>query len=153
MSCFLKSQKTAKSTKPKRVPFPGIISRCFENFLFVYVEGQDKNLAELINQFQVDLKNQGFPSKRPTSEEASLTLSNAADLFLFFKKCMVSLNHFPHIPSSVLAGSIRVSSIMLSTGAMHSADERAAAVVLECSVSERTFPAPQPRLPWSPCQV
>ncbi|CAG0916149.1 unnamed protein product [Notodromas monacha] len=84
------SQKEAvKQEKQPRIPFPRMISGCFENFLFVYVEGQDKNLTELINQFQIDIKSQGFPCKRPTSEESSLTLSNAADLFLFFKKCMV----------------------------------------------------------------
>ncbi|EFX67908.1 hypothetical protein DAPPUDRAFT_330579 [Daphnia pulex] len=36
-------------------PFYGLISRCFENHLNIFVDSQDKNLAELMDRFVADL--------------------------------------------------------------------------------------------------
>ncbi|KAG8451759.1 hypothetical protein GDO86_003814 [Hymenochirus boettgeri] len=78
-----------KSKKPKlpENPFHGIISKCFEPHLYVYIESQDKNLGELIDRFVGDFKSQGPP--KSTSEDAGAVLPSCADLFVYYKKCMV----------------------------------------------------------------
>lgn len=84
-----------KSTFKQDSPFLGMISRCFENHLGVYINSQDKALSELMETFVSDLK-----SKVPTTvaEETSIELPSAADLFVFYKKCLqqcVSLSTGP----------------------------------------------------------
>ncbi|XP_018419620.1 PREDICTED: vacuolar protein sorting-associated protein 53 homolog isoform X2 [Nanorana parkeri] len=78
-----------KLKKPKvpENPFHGIISKCFEPHLYVYIESQDKNLGELIDRFAGDFKAQGPP--KSTSEDAGAVLPSCADLFVYYKKCMV----------------------------------------------------------------
>ncbi|OCT92293.1 vacuolar protein sorting-associated protein 53 homolog isoform X1 [Xenopus laevis] len=78
-----------KPKKPKlpENPFHGIISKCFEPHLYVYIESQDKNLSELIDRFVGDFKAQGPP--KSTSEDAGAVLPSCADLFVYYKKCMV----------------------------------------------------------------
>lgn len=78
-----------KPKKPKAPenPFHGIISKCFEPHLYVYIESQDKNLGELIDRFVGDFKAQGPP--KATSEDAGAVLPSCADLFVYYKKCMV----------------------------------------------------------------
>ncbi|KAG8587613.1 hypothetical protein GDO81_005723 [Engystomops pustulosus] len=78
-----------KPKKPKvpENPFHGIISKCFEPHLYVYIESQDKNLGELIDRFVGDFKAQGPP--KSTSEDAGAVLPSCADLFVYYKKCMV----------------------------------------------------------------
>ncbi|XP_069827308.1 vacuolar protein sorting-associated protein 53 homolog [Dendropsophus ebraccatus] len=78
-----------KPKKPKTPenPFHGIISKCFEPHLYVYIESQDKNLGELIDRFVGDFKAQGPP--KSTSEDAGAVLPSCADLFVYYKKCMV----------------------------------------------------------------
>ncbi|ESO97342.1 hypothetical protein LOTGIDRAFT_214182 [Lottia gigantea] len=79
----------ASEHKPKEgaTPFSGIISSCFEAYLNIYIESQDRNLAELINRFLEDLRQHGTP--RMETEEGSNVLPSCADLFVFYKKCMV----------------------------------------------------------------
>ncbi|XP_037068256.1 vacuolar protein sorting-associated protein 53 homolog [Pollicipes pollicipes] len=67
-------------------PFQGIISQCFEQHLNIYIESQDRNLSDLLERFSQELKSKGFPS--PASE-SSLILPSCADLFMFYKKCML----------------------------------------------------------------
>ncbi|KAM8974951.1 vacuolar protein sorting-associated protein 53 homolog isoform 2-T2 [Pelodytes ibericus] len=78
-----------KPKKPKAPenPFHGIISKCFEPHLYVYIESQDKNLGELIDRFVGDFRAQGPP--KATSEDAGAVLPSCADLFVYYKKCMV----------------------------------------------------------------
>ncbi|KAJ8313104.1 hypothetical protein KUTeg_010477 [Tegillarca granosa] len=73
--------------KPQVSPFSGIISQCFEPHLNIYIDSQDRNLAELINRFLDDLRQHGTP--RMETEESSNVLPSSADLFVFYKKCMV----------------------------------------------------------------
>uniref|UniRef100_T1J5E2 Vacuolar protein sorting-associated protein 53 homolog n=1 Tax=Strigamia maritima TaxID=126957 RepID=T1J5E2_STRMM len=72
---------------PAKSPFNGIISRCFEPHLNIYIEFQDRNLADLIEQFVHDFKQQGLP--RSDMEGGSVVVPSCADLFLFYKKSMV----------------------------------------------------------------
>uniref|UniRef100_A0A670YIT1 VPS53 subunit of GARP complex n=1 Tax=Pseudonaja textilis TaxID=8673 RepID=A0A670YIT1_PSETE len=78
-----------KPQKPKipNNPFHGIISKCFEPHLYVYIESQDRNLGELIDRFVGDFKAQGPP--KPNVDEGGAVLPSCADLFVYYKKCMV----------------------------------------------------------------
>ncbi|XP_055982867.1 vacuolar protein sorting-associated protein 53 homolog [Sorex fumeus] len=76
-----------KKPKAPDNPFHGIVSKCFEPHLYVYIESQDKNLGELIDRFVTDFKAQGPP--KPNTEEGGAVLPSCADLFVYYKKCMV----------------------------------------------------------------
>lgn len=76
-----------KKPKAPDNPFHGIISKCFEPHLYVYIESQDKNLGELIDRFVADFKAQGPP--KPNTDEGGAVLPSCADLFVYYKKCMV----------------------------------------------------------------
>ncbi|XP_046386113.1 vacuolar protein sorting-associated protein 53 homolog [Ischnura elegans] len=77
--------------KPKASPFQGIISKCFEPYLYIYIESVDRNLAELMEQFQEELKKKVQQSVEPGSSggHGEGVLSTCADLFIFYKKCLV----------------------------------------------------------------
>ncbi|XP_048777650.2 vacuolar protein sorting-associated protein 53 homolog [Ostrea edulis] len=81
------SEETKEPVKQAGSPFTGVISRCFEQHLDIYIVSQDKNLTELINRFLEDLRQHGTP--RMETEESSNVLPSCADLFVFYKKCMV----------------------------------------------------------------
>jgi hypothetical protein len=71
--------------------FVGMISKCFEPYLGVYIQSQDKNLAELLDSFVKDFKKQ-CSSQSETGDPmlaSSMVLPNSADLFMFYKKCLV----------------------------------------------------------------
>ncbi|XP_054565000.1 vacuolar protein sorting-associated protein 53 homolog isoform X1 [Eptesicus fuscus] len=76
-----------KKPKAPDNPFHGIVSKCFEPHLYVYIESQDKNLGELIDRFVADFKAQGPP--KPSTDEGGAVLPSCADLFVYYKKCMV----------------------------------------------------------------
>uniref|UniRef100_A0A2K6GY62 Vacuolar protein sorting-associated protein 53 homolog n=1 Tax=Propithecus coquereli TaxID=379532 RepID=A0A2K6GY62_PROCO len=76
-----------KKPKAPDNPFHGIVSKCFEPHLYVYIESQDKNLGELIDRFVADFKSQGPP--KPNTDEGGAVLPSCADLFVYYKKCMV----------------------------------------------------------------
>lgn len=67
-------------------PFQGIISRCFEPHLNIYVEYQDRNLAQLMDGFVEDMQKADLP--KPEVDHANV-LPSCADLFVFYKKCLV----------------------------------------------------------------
>nr|XP_006823123.1 PREDICTED: vacuolar protein sorting-associated protein 53 homolog [Saccoglossus kowalevskii] len=77
--------KTVVKTKPPA--FCGIISRCFEPHLQIYIDAQDKSLGELIDKFVADFKASGHP-KLETGDGGTI-LPSCADLFVYYKKCMV----------------------------------------------------------------
>uniref|UniRef100_A0AAR2M4E0 Vps53 N-terminal domain-containing protein n=1 Tax=Pygocentrus nattereri TaxID=42514 RepID=A0AAR2M4E0_PYGNA len=84
-----KDEDLDRPKKPKAPdnPFHGIISKCFEPHLYVYIESQDKNLGELIDRFVADFRAQGPP--KSGTEEGGAVLPSCADLFVYYKKCMV----------------------------------------------------------------
>jgi len=69
-------------------PFKGIISQCFEPYLHIYLEAQDRNLADMISRFAADIASQGTASA-PDFGEGSPVLSSCGDLFVFYRKCLV----------------------------------------------------------------
>jgi archaellum component FlaC len=66
-------------------PFKGIISQCFEPHLHIYIEAQDRNLADMVERFAAD--SQGLPAGR--GQEGSPVLPSCGDLFVFYRKCLV----------------------------------------------------------------
>uniref|UniRef100_A0A6Q2YGQ0 Vacuolar protein sorting-associated protein 53 homolog n=1 Tax=Esox lucius TaxID=8010 RepID=A0A6Q2YGQ0_ESOLU len=77
----------AKKPKAPDNPFHGIVSKCFEPHLYVYIESQDKNLGEMIDRFVSDFRAQGPP--KAGTEDGGAVLPSCADLFVYYKKCMV----------------------------------------------------------------
>lgn len=73
--------------QPKQSKFLGIICRCFEPHLHIYIESQDKNLSELLNRFVQDVKSQGVPMVE--GDGSNVVFPSAGELFVFYKKCMV----------------------------------------------------------------
>ncbi len=97
------------TTLPNLTPFHGVISKCFEPYLHIYIESQDQNLvrhlyhnevgllAEIIrciNLFQIDLIDRAASEQKKKGHtnlavEGSSVLHSCGDLFMFYKKCMV----------------------------------------------------------------
>ncbi|KAL8569004.1 hypothetical protein ACOMHN_048252 [Nucella lapillus] len=76
-----------EGNKNMSTPFTGIISRCFEPHLSIYIESQDRNLSEQMVRFLEELGQQS--PRHAGSEEGSNVLGSCADLFVFYKQCMV----------------------------------------------------------------
>lgn len=74
------------STSDLITPFQGIISCCFEPYLSIYIESQDRNLADLVERASLEQKNRGCTNM---AVEGSSVLHSCGDLFMFYKKCMV----------------------------------------------------------------
>merc|ERR1712142_1459160 len=74
-----------------KTPFVGIVSSCFEPHLKIYVESQDRALSELLQRFVEDFRSTGVPSGLSADAPPgdNLVLTSAADLFVYYKKCMV----------------------------------------------------------------
>ncbi|XP_065890421.1 vacuolar protein sorting-associated protein 53 homolog [Dysidea avara] len=66
--------------------FLGMISRCFEPHLNVYITSQDRNLQDLLEDFLLDFKTKGPPK---ASSDGGTVFPTSADLFVFYKKCLV----------------------------------------------------------------
>ena len=71
-------------------PFKGIISQCFEPYLHIYLEAQDRNLADMIARFAAELN--GTKSSQVEVGEGAPVLTSCGDLFVFYRKCLVQLS-------------------------------------------------------------
>ncbi|KAH7960865.1 hypothetical protein HPB49_024077 [Dermacentor silvarum] len=74
-------------------PFQGLVSSCFERHLDIYVESQDRTLKQLLDQF-VEAA-QRAPLPQPDVETAGV-LPSCADLFVYYKKCLVQCSQLSH---------------------------------------------------------
>ncbi|CAF0901919.1 unnamed protein product [Rotaria sordida] len=74
--------------KPKSSPFPGIISQCFEDHLDIYIAELDRSLSDQIQKFVDEHKKDGYP-KFEGGEDTSNVLPTSADLFVYFRNCLV----------------------------------------------------------------
>ena len=86
-------------------PFHGIISKCFEPYLHIYIESQDQNLVDLINDSAQEQKKKGSTN---LAVEGSSVLHSCGYLFQFYKKCMVqcaqlSTGKYLHTPGICFA--------------------------------------------------
>ena len=68
-------------------PFKGVISQCFEPHLHIYIEAQDRNLAEMVERFASEAASGGVGASR--GPEGSPVLPSCGDLFVFYRKCLV----------------------------------------------------------------
>ena len=73
----------SKSPIPDIAPFHGLISQCFEAYLYIYIESQDKNLTELIDRAAQEQRDKGCTN---LAVEGSSVLHSCGDLFMFYKK-------------------------------------------------------------------
>lgn len=76
-------------------PFQGLVSSCFERHLDIYVESQDRTLKQLVDQF-VEAA-QRAPLPQPDVETAGV-LPSCADLFVYYKKCLVQCSQLSRGP-------------------------------------------------------
>ena len=74
---------TSKSPIPDLAPFHGLISQCFETYLYIYIESQDKNLTDLIDRASQEQREKGYTN---LAVEGSSVLHSCGDLFMFYKK-------------------------------------------------------------------
>ncbi|KAF6029073.1 VPS53 [Bugula neritina] len=92
-----KPPQTAPSgTTSQANPFVGIVSKCFETHLNIYIESQDRSLAELIDRFINDMKS--YKPQTVSSSEESNILPSCADLFVYYKKCMKQCSELSNGP-------------------------------------------------------
>lgn len=68
-------------------PFVGLIGVCFEPFLDIYTDSIDRNLADLIERFVLD--NSKTKTEFDPITNNSTVYPSCADLFVFYKKCLV----------------------------------------------------------------
>ncbi|KXJ70050.1 hypothetical protein RP20_CCG025021 [Aedes albopictus] len=76
-----KPAEVAASEKPS---FMDLIGVCFKPYLDIYTDSIDRSLAELIDQFAQQNQQQIMPKDGNAS-----VFPNCAELFVFYKKCMV----------------------------------------------------------------
>ncbi|XP_043510139.1 vacuolar protein sorting-associated protein 53 homolog isoform X3 [Frieseomelitta varia] len=87
---FEQNDQQIQNEKLKPSPFSNLIGRCFEPYLNIYIESLDRNLADLMDKFISDSKTQPPGAKDFDGIEGpSSVLSSCADLFIFYKKCML----------------------------------------------------------------
>lgn len=68
-------------------PFFGLIGACFEPFLDIYTDSVDRNLAEIMERFVQD--NIATKGAFDPIANNSTVFPSCADLFVFYKKCLV----------------------------------------------------------------
>lgn len=87
---FFTFSQQIENEKPPISPFANLIGKCFEPYLNIYIESLDRNLADLMEKFVMDCKTQPPGAKDSDGVEGpSTVLSSCADLFIFYKKCML----------------------------------------------------------------
>ena len=77
-------------------PFKGIISQCFEPYLHIYLEAQDRNLADMIARFAAELN--GNKASQVEAGEGAPVMTSCGDLFVFYRKCLVQLSELTSGP-------------------------------------------------------
>ena len=82
-------QQVALKPAEQESAFQRLISSCFEPHLHIYIESQDRNLSELIEKFQEDFAAQAKHIKSDGGSIETGVLGSCADLFVYYKKCMV----------------------------------------------------------------
>lgn len=60
----------------------------------MHIESIDKHLSENIEKYLAECKNQPLGVQAQGSEGPSSVLSSCADLFIFYKKCMLQCTQF-----------------------------------------------------------
>ncbi|XP_075988380.1 vacuolar protein sorting 53 isoform X2 [Anticarsia gemmatalis] len=69
-------------------PWIGLIGACFEPYLSLYISSLDTNLRSLCDRFIQDAKAPASSSDTSANTSGAV-ISSCADLFLFYKKCLV----------------------------------------------------------------
>lgn len=80
--------KKQADAAPSRNPFLCLVSHCFEPHLPIYVDAQDKNLSQLIDQFVDDASKKDSNKDAPPHQMAEV-FPSAGILFNQYKNCLV----------------------------------------------------------------
>lgn len=81
----LRDGSTDKTSSKKTAnPFSGLITVCFENYLNIYVEAQDKNFAKMVDQF-VEEHDKSDLQQNQKSE----IFATSGKLFTQYKNCLI----------------------------------------------------------------
>uniref|UniRef100_T1H317 Vps53 N-terminal domain-containing protein n=1 Tax=Megaselia scalaris TaxID=36166 RepID=T1H317_MEGSC len=88
------AEKVVESDEPVN-PFENLICECFQGHLDIYLQSVDKNMKELIEKFAQDEESS---SKK---QESSNIFPSAADLFVFYKKCLIQCQQFTNTKSLI----------------------------------------------------
>lgn len=78
-------KKSSGNTETTDSRFADLIGNCFKPYLDIYTDSVDRNLAEILERFVVDSRTIAFDP----SATSSPVFPSCADLFVFYKKCMV----------------------------------------------------------------
>ncbi len=73
-------------------PFSGLITVCFENYLNIYVEAQDRSFAKMIDQFVEEQRKAATSSSANSSETSTARaeiLPTSGKLFTQYKNCLI----------------------------------------------------------------
>uniref|UniRef100_A0A182TEZ6 Vacuolar protein sorting-associated protein 53 homolog n=1 Tax=Anopheles melas TaxID=34690 RepID=A0A182TEZ6_9DIPT len=77
-------EATSEEVRPERGSFSSLIGSCFKPYLDIYMDSIDRELTALIEQFAQANQQMMVPKEINPG-----ILPNCADLFVFYKKCMV----------------------------------------------------------------
>ncbi|XP_041771726.1 vacuolar protein sorting-associated protein 53 homolog [Anopheles merus] len=77
-------EATSEEVRPERGSFSNLIGSCFKPYLDIYTDSIDRELTALIEQFAQANQQMVVPKEINPG-----ILPNCADLFVFYKKCMV----------------------------------------------------------------
>lgn len=77
----LSESKLDEKLARKESPFSRMITCAFSDYLSIYVTAQDRSLSELVNRFVTDFAIE--------SSQRCEVLPSCADLFVYYKKCLV----------------------------------------------------------------
>ncbi|EAA11410.4 AGAP006623-PA [Anopheles gambiae str. PEST] len=77
-------EATSEEVRPERGSFSSLIGSCFKPYLDIYTDSIDRELTALIEQFAQANQQMVVPKEINPG-----ILPNCADLFVFYKKCMV----------------------------------------------------------------
>ncbi|KAL1129412.1 hypothetical protein AAG570_013939 [Ranatra chinensis] len=88
---FANSTLSGDDSEEGKKPFAGIVSECFQPYLYIYIDSLDRNLYELMERFVHDAKSD-LSKEQGLSGTTISVLPSCADLFVFYKKCLVQCN-------------------------------------------------------------
>lgn len=90
-----KMPEPAAETEEATNPFENLICECFQAHLDIYLQSVDKNMKELIDRF---IQDEESNSKK---QDSSNIFPSAADLFVFYKKCLIQCQQFTNTKSLI----------------------------------------------------
>lgn len=95
LACLGDSSRALEAVKRRRKPSPflGSISAVFEQFMYIYVKAQEKNLNTMLETFLKSFAAESSSVGDGARSEEAKTLESSGDMFRFFRECMITVRH------------------------------------------------------------